>query len=333
MVVSGSIIEVFRGQTVDRTSKRLKMTLPQIRAYLDELSSRPKYENNSLIYDPPLRCGSPYYESILMSHDSLKALREFGLDPSRSKFLIYPDIRKKSCTRSITTLQRVIHANAGRYTDLQGRRIPLKFLTLTFKREEYSDIVIANKQYTKYFRSLDAEFRSELGGKSLLYAGVHEPQKRGVIHYHVLLFNFPFAERVYSRLRKKWLSDSPQIRLIVPKEQNATGFGIQYLTKYIMKGISDDRLFRKKRYLSSRGLIRPSVTRDDSIIRSYEQIFDKHLIGGRDFSGEYFSGVARTYSLPRNMTVADYLKFDPPSGMLESVQQQLLFDDSMKELC
>lgn len=79
-----------------------------------------------------------------------------------------------------------------------------------------------------------------------------EFQKRGAIHYHVLLFNWEFVEKKV--LEEIW--GLGFIKLIPYNEQDNLA---KYLTKYFTKGAGDERLDGKKRYFCSKNLKRPQI--------------------------------------------------------------------------
>lgn len=63
-----------------------------------------------------------------------------------------------------------------------------KFLTLTFK-ENISSLKSANYEFKKFRHRLEYKFHIKIN-----YLCVPEFQKRGSIHYHVILFNLPFID-------------------------------------------------------------------------------------------------------------------------------------------
>lgn len=320
-VISGSIFEVVKGtRLVSTRQKRLKTPFPNT-ANVDDLTARVRLWRSQGIYwknhypdtiDPDV----PDLKKEIDEAEQLYVKRGFKEKPE--------SIAYRDAMRARKQVGRIVYSNAGRYLDPNGNRIPLKMLTLTFKSVEYADLPLANKRFTKMMRSMDTEFRDDLLGKKLMYVATHELQKRGVIHYHVLLFNFPYIQKmVYSRLRKLWISDSPQIHLSVYDTDEARSIAVSYLSKYIVKQVNDERYFGKKRYMTSKGLLRPFKTQDSAKIGVLETAFGDRLIQTYDFDFEFASGSVSVYYLPNWLTVDHALKLPQWRDKLDPVQQEL----------
>jgi hypothetical protein len=115
---------------------------------------------------------------------------------------IDPEKIRSSVNRSRSRLRRIVFVNFYAWKDKNGYTIPSKFLTLTFK-ENIQDLKSANRHFTKFVQKINYDFRSSIIG-SLKYVCVPEFQKRGAIHYHLVLFNFPFVHSVFKRIRRLW---------------------------------------------------------------------------------------------------------------------------------
>lgn len=179
-----------------------------------------------------------------------------------------------SLSRSRSTIRRLIYANAGTWKDRNGYSIPPKFLTLTF-HENIQDLKLANHRLMNFIQRLNYQFGGVLV-ESLKYICVPEFQQRGAIHYHLVLFNFPFVDRVFKRLRDCWGGDRIELKTI----RNDAGISniIGYVSKYITKQADDPRFFGQKRYFASRGIKKPIIIRDDvaiELIRQSIQGFEK----------------------------------------------------------
>jgi len=162
-----------------------------------------------------------------------------------------------STRRSRSKLTRLIYANSWQYRDLRGVLIPPKFLTLTFK-ENITSLSEANRYLTKFVRSVNLSFKSTLV-QPLKYVCVPEFQERGAVHFHMVIFNFPFADKVFSRLRCFWPN---RFELKTISRNSGVGYVSDYLIKYVTKQTYDSRFFNKKRYSVSRFLLSPLVSRD-----------------------------------------------------------------------
>jgi len=143
------------------------------------------------------------------------------------------DSRGKSNIRARNTLRRLALANFSNKS---------KFLTLTFKENE-TDLEGANKQFKKFIRKL----RNELG--DFKYLAVIEFQKRGAIHFHVLLtIKYTKAKQ----LEEWWGKGFIKINRI----DHVDNIGA-YVVKYMTKADADERLIGKKMYQTSKNLERP----------------------------------------------------------------------------
>lgn len=141
--------------------------------------------------------------------------------------------RAKSNIRARNNLRRLILAN---FTNRS------KFLTLTFK-ENVTGIEEANKEFKKFIRKL----RSNLG--NFKYVAVIEFQKRGAVHYHVLL-DIKYVRA--SKLAEWWGNGFIKINDI----RHVDNVGA-YVVKYMTKADADERLIGKKMYQRSKNLERP----------------------------------------------------------------------------
>src|SRR5690606_4574852 len=93
--------------------------------------------------------------------------------------------RIKTRRRARSRLMRVINANVRRWYDGDGRPYEPVFLTLTFA-ENVQDIDHGNRAFRNFMRRFEYDT-----GLKLKYVCVIEFQKRGAIHYHLVVFNLP----------------------------------------------------------------------------------------------------------------------------------------------
>lgn len=118
-----------------------------------------------------------------------------------------------------------------------------KFLTLTFA-ENMTDIQECNVLFKAFIRKLKIKYV-----KNLKYLAVIEFQKRGAVHYHVLL-NIPYIPQ--KDLQDLWGNGFVFINAI----DHVDNIGA-YILKYITKNNNDLRLQGQKAYLTSRNLKHP----------------------------------------------------------------------------
>ena len=167
------------------------------------------------------------------------------------------EITKSSLSRTRNTLIRLVNANS-RMWKKDDEIIQPQFLTYTFA-ENVTDLPVANHIFTNYIKRLN--YHNDFRAK---YTVVPEFQKRGAVHYHAVFFNLPMinANREYRTgefrelwgqgfIKKKNITDVPNV-----------GY---YMTKYMTKDAADRRLVGKKKYFSSRGLIKPQVITHEHI--------------------------------------------------------------------
>ncbi len=178
--------------------------------------------------------------------------KERGEEPPKDSTAIY---------RAKSEFRRLIFSNAWAYKNNRNKRIPPLFLTLTFT-DNIVDIKKANREFSKFIQRFN-DFLFKSKKMQLKHVTVPQFQERGAVHYHCVFFNMPYIEKkVYTTIRKIWNRGK-----FIKLEKVYTAQGIfNYLSRYMMKDFLDGRLFSKKRYFSSRSLLRPLILRDDIAI-------------------------------------------------------------------
>ncbi len=140
-------------------------------------------------------------------------------------------------TRSL--VRRIVHNNF-----ISGKT---SFLTLTFHSEIFSDYDLAVYEFTKFMKRLNYVFFGKKSG--IKYLCVPERQERGVWHFHVLLFDFPYFD--VSKIEKIWGFGFVKINQ-VRDANNIAIYIMKYITKEMIKNIQKGR----KKIFTSRGLER-----------------------------------------------------------------------------
>ena len=148
--------------------------------------------------------------------------------------------------RARRDIRRLVNCNIGEFS---------KFVTLTF-RENITDLKVANYEWKKFKQRLETKI-----GYKLQYLVVIEFQKRGAIHYHILMFNAPYIKN--NKLQEIWGNGYVKINRI----DNVDNVGA-YVCKYITKDNDDDRLAGQKMYFASRGLKKPTEIRNAERVES-----------------------------------------------------------------
>lgn len=145
-----------------------------------------------------------------------------------------------------------------------------KFLTLTFG-ENVTDYDQAMYSFKKFKQKIEYKIN-----KKLEYVGAVEFQKRGAIHFHIVLFNCPYLK--FNYLLDVWrkstlVGGSVDIRLI----DNVDNVGA-YVTSYLGKDLANDKFFteykNKKRYVCSKNLKLPIVEKKDTLIKDHRDDLD-----------------------------------------------------------
>ncbi|MGB7958111.1 MAG: hypothetical protein WCF77_04730, partial [Minisyncoccia bacterium] len=162
-------------------------------------------------------------------------------------------------SRARSEIRRIILANAWRYVDRTGHPIPPKFFTVTLA-ENVPDLKTDNERINRLIKAMNRRFGNVIGGGLLKYVYAVEFQKRGAVHYHFVLFNFPFMDRVFSRIREEVKIDRFDLRAI--SKTDDVERVIRYITKYITKQANDGRFWGQKRYSPSRELKKYIILND-----------------------------------------------------------------------
>jgi len=175
---------------------------------------------------------------------------------------------RKAGLRAKRKLMDLVRANAAHeWRDHEGNLCTVKFLTLTFK-ENVQDLEWANKEFEKFIKRLNYKVTGKKK-RVLEYIAVVEFQKRGAVHYHLLLFNMPYVD-VQEVIAPAWGHGGVKIN----KVDEVDDLGA-YMAKYMGKTFDSDdddddpppgggggkrrRYKGKKRYFATRGLIKPEV--------------------------------------------------------------------------
>jgi len=151
-------------------------------------------------------------------------------------------------------IRRLINANASAWG-----QVP-KFVTYTF-RENVQDLKDANELWTLYQQRLRRRFHG------LKYLAVVEFQKRGAVHWHVLIWGlneYARSERVTRSFSRLWQRGFVDCIITNGHPKIAS-----YLAKYMSKSMSDIRLGGKRAYYTSHNILRSvSVSSSNSSIQA-----------------------------------------------------------------
>lgn len=168
-------------------------------------------------------------------------------------------ISASSLSRTRNNLIRLINANSRMWKE-NGLIIQPQFITYTFA-ENIQELSEANPLFTNYIKRLNYNyFHSK---QSLArYVVVPEFQERGAVHYHAVFFNLPkinlHQEHESGDFASVWEHGFIKVKNI----KHIPNVG-RYMTKYMTKEATDRRLVGRKKYFSTRHLIKPVVISHD----------------------------------------------------------------------
>ncbi|MFA4942020.1 MAG: hypothetical protein WC564_00050 [Patescibacteria group bacterium] len=206
------------------------------------------------------------------------------------------DLLRFSAQRAKRQIKRLIYANSFKWFKGDGKAYKPITLTLTFK-ENITNLKSANYEFTKFIRRLNYETNriegKELRQSNLKYLAVFELQQRGAIHYHMIFFNLPYIENIYTKLYDIW----GQGRIMVGgqkrkfekiKTRNHLKKIIDYFIKYIQKSIFEKQFPNQKKYIASKDLLKPIVSYfEDVIYLVEEKLPEQDLVFKHEGSKDY----------------------------------------------
>lgn len=128
-----------------------------------------------------------------------------------------------------------------------------KFLTLTFK-DNLQDIDYPNNEFRKFIKRLNCHLYKNKKSQ-ISYLATWEKQKRGAVHYHIILFDFPFIP--HDKLAKIWGHGLVWINKIDVDSVENRG---RYLSKYFDKDL-EMKEHKKKAFFKSQNLKLPKETK------------------------------------------------------------------------
>lgn len=233
-----------------------------------------------------------YSEGYLKGYENNKA------DAGRKEGVVsdnYDKHRAQVLQRAKRDLRRLINANHGQY----GDQFTSKFLTLTFG-DLVTDVKEANYEFEKFVKRLNYLI-FDTKKANLKYNAVIEFQKRGAIHYHVIIYNMPWTK--HRVIEETWGNGWIFINK-VDEIDNVGAYVSEYLgnaEKGQGKDVSDDRLHGKKSYFSSRGLFKPVEITDKKIVETVgTALLNENLTYSAEFENEHLGKISyKQYNLKK----------------------------------
>lgn len=134
-----------------------------------------------------------------------------------------------------------------------------KFLTLTQAPGSIiqDDIDIGNLEFQKFVKRLKRWLKTNRKNWSLKYIATWERHQNGKIHYHIILFSFPYIRA--KEMERLWSHGFIKINKINHVGRKQTGL---YVSKYFAKELAFKDA-KKKAYFKSRNLKRPLESKFD----------------------------------------------------------------------
>lgn len=168
----------------------------------------------------------------------------------KRRALAEQEISESSLSRTKNTLIRLINSNSRMW------KMEPQFITFTFK-ENVTDLSTANAVFTNFIKRLNYRY---FGTKESIarYVVVPEFQKRGAVHYHAIFFNLPLIDLKEEFKTNEFQQQWGQGFIKIKPMNNIPNVGL-YMTKYMTKDATDRRLVGRKKYFSSRHLLKPEV--------------------------------------------------------------------------
>lgn len=174
--------------------------------------------------------------------------------------------REVVLNRARKEVRRLINANVNRYEDENGNNYKPVFLTLTFA-DNLKEISLANKEFRKFIKRLG--YHIAHNQTYLKYVAVPEFQKRGAVHYHLIIFNLPYTKNKV--LGSIW--DNGFIKINAIEGVNNIG---AYVCKYMTKDYdTKDKLAGQKCYSRSQNLHEPKELKLLSIYPIYDDLLQE----------------------------------------------------------
>lgn len=165
-------------------------------------------------------------------------------------------------------------------TQLAGKGAPA-FLTLTFVSN--ADIEFGLLCFKDFNRRAKKEF-----GDSFSFIAVPEFQKRGAIHFHLLVWgiadHYVKKERATRYIQSLWARGFVDI---IPTDGSPKL--ASYLSKYMQKALQDPRLYGRRAYYCSRNVMRPVLYKTSAVVNYAKEILgvDIELLTERNYSTQW----------------------------------------------
>jgi len=162
--------------------------------------------------------------------------------PRKRRIFPQQERSPESLTRCRNSFRRLVRANLSSKT-------PPALITLTMR--DIVEIDVAYKAYSKFAW----KFRRRYGYDSIGMIAVPEFQKRGAVHFHILVFNLKY-ESYKNERRTRQIASLWEHGFVDVKRTDGNEKLSSYLAKYMSKAMQDYRLVRRRAYSASGRVVR-----------------------------------------------------------------------------
>ena len=220
------------------------------------------------------------------------------------------EMRLKSLRRAKKRITDLINANFRQWKKRGG--IPYEPYTFTFTfGENVQDLDYANKELKNFIRRFGYSIRGKI--TFFKYLAVIEFQKRGAIHYHVVIFNLPWVDDLYDEARKIWRQSVGSGAVHIEPAASERGTA-NYLCKYLTKSVENDRLETRKSYFCSKGLKKPITISFEELVNLIKTMLPPDLKG-------YFRHSESDHLVYINRTIYNLKKYPE---ILERIHKEII---------
>ena len=207
-----------------------------------------------------------YENPIAIRLDKKPAIRGIPSDATPEEKAL---ITKANALTSYNNFLRLVVANFS--------TVRTKFLTLTFADTEAFDINSV-PQCNKKFKAFIQRMRCKYGDE-FKYIACIEFQKRGAVHYHMMI-DVPYIKAKI--LNEIWGHGNIDIKAVKDAKHSAV-----YVGKYMRKGLIDERLKGKQKYHGSKNLVRPQEIYNNNVAELLKQCEGKEKYSDSSYESEY----------------------------------------------
>jgi len=167
---------------------------------------------------------------------------------------------KRSISRARKSFFRLVEANIEKVED-----VTLSTFTC---HDQYTSLEVGYKALGEFFR-----LYKSITGVRTRWIAVPEWQKRGALHYHVIIWGISSIhierEKETRNLQRLWNRGFADFTPAYGESAGIAG----YMAKYLVKALEDERLFGRRAYSSSRSLHRPSTYRFNEADEDFSVMF------------------------------------------------------------